>query len=148
MTLAAAPREQTTGVIAVVQAFLAQLLAMLRSVGYRQELERRLRGHEHRFTHGLFGAHLSRDPEFMARPRACRLAFRRKLGRTLQALRAQRIAEHRRRTIGGRGYRRLSRIAAARRFERRVSARRVRSLAGLRLSFVASTHEQLAGAPP
>jgi hypothetical protein len=148
MTLAAAPREQTTGVIAVVQAFLAQLLAMLRSIAYRTELQRQLRSHEHRLLHGLFGAHLRHDPEFMGRTRTARLVFLRKTGRTLQALRARRIREHLSRTLLGRGFVKHPRTTMAIRFAHRFALRPTRRLSCARLRFVASTRELRAGAPP
>jgi len=148
MTFAAAPREQTTGVIAVVRAFLAQLAAMLKSIGYRQELQRRLLSYEVRLILGVFRGDLRLDPAFIDLPRSERLAKLRGYGRTLQALRARRIREHLSSTLRGRGFSRHPKIMMAIRFAHRFGLRPTRQLGSARLRFVASTREALAGAPP
>jgi hypothetical protein len=148
MTTAAPSQPQTTDALAVVQAFLARLLAMMRSPAYRQELERKLRSYEYRLLHGLFGAHLRHDPDFTGQTRAYRLAFFRRTGRTLQNLRAQRIHAHLSRTLLGRGFVKHPAIMMAIRFARRFAQRPTQRIACARLGFVDSTHERLAGAPP
>jgi hypothetical protein len=148
MTEPAPHQPQPTDAIAVVRAFLAQLLAMLRSVGYRNELQRQLRGYEHHLLHGLFGAHLIHDPAFMGKTRAHRLAFLSRTGRTLQALRAQRIQLQLSRTLRGRGFIKHPKIMMAIRFAHRLAQRPTQQISCARLRFVAPTREAQSGAPP
>ena len=148
MTTAASHQPPTNGAIAVMWAFVTRLIAMMRGPAYRKEVQRQLLSYEVRLILGVFRGDLRRDPGFMALARKTRLAKLRGYGRTIQALRSQRMHHHKACTIAGCGWRRYSPAMAAIGFERCVAVRRARRQAQARLLFVAPTRERLAGAPP
>jgi hypothetical protein len=148
MTLAAAPRDQTTGVIAALVAFWLQLVDIVRGVAGWREQGQRLAGYETRLVHALCGGGLRNDPAFIALPQQQQRAMRRRLARDLAEVRRIRIIRHQVDTRHGKGYRRKPFSHMRIRFERRTASCRTRRLGRTRLAFVASPREALAGAPP
>lgn len=144
----ASPQHQAHGVIAVLQALVAQLMEMLRAAGARRELVQRLVSYETQLVLALFGGGLAGDPEFIAATAGERRLWRRNYARDLASLRALRLRLHSASTLRGHGYRRKPVTICVIRFERRIAQRRSRRFGCLKLAFVAATREPLSGAPP
>jgi hypothetical protein len=154
MTTEAQPRERKRTVLATLSALaafwaMAVRLRLLRLFGVRgHAMTKALVDLEARLLALLFSGALEASPEYQAMTPEQQRAHRRGLIQSLILIRSKRVARHRARTVTGRGYRRKPVAMCQVRFERRIALRRTRLFGALRLGFVASTREELSGAPP
>jgi hypothetical protein len=154
MTAKAQPRERKRTVLATLSALaafwaMAVRLRLLRLFGVRgRAMTQALVDLEARLLALIFSGALEASPEYQAMTPDQQRAHRRGLIQSLILMRTKRTARHRARTATGRGYRRKPTIMCKIRFERRIALRRTRLFGALKLGFVASTREPLAGAPP